>query len=276
MGDIEVNGTRLAYDDAGSGPTIVFSHAALADRRMWDHQFEDLARHHRVVRYDWRGYGDSADADRVHSHADDLLALLDALHIDRAMLVGCSMGGGHCVDVALAAPERVTGLVLFCAGLNGYTWPEPMQRYVQEHVRPAVPAERIAAYRNGEPGRDDDARAMAEAHGRFLIAGPNRDPSTMDPATYAKAMDMATAVFRREWSGPPAKERPSDPPDLAAVRAHTLVVNGTEDAPWIQDLQKHIATEIPHARKVDLPGTGHLPPLERPEESTQLIAGHAQ
>jgi pimeloyl-ACP methyl ester carboxylesterase len=276
MGDIEVNGARLAYDEAGSGPAIVFSHAALADRRMWDHQFHHLAENHRVVRYDWRGYGGSADAEGTYSHAEDLLGLLNALGIDRALLVGCSMGGGHCVDVALAAPDRVSGLVLFCAGLNGHTWPEPMRRYVEEHVRPAVPAERIAAYRRGEPVRDDDARAMAEAHGRFLIAGPRRDPSTMNPQTYARAIDMATAVFRREWSGPPSQEKPAGPPTLADVAATTLVVNGTEDAPWIQDLQEHIATTIPHARKVDLPDTGHLPPLERPEEATRLIEEHAQ
>jgi pimeloyl-ACP methyl ester carboxylesterase len=229
-----------------------------------------------VIRYDWRGYGDSADAEGTYSHAEDLLALLDALAVEEATLVGCSMGGGHCVDVALAAPDRVTGLVLFCAGLNGRTWPEPMQQYVREHVRPAVPAEHLAAYQRGEPVRDEDARAMAEAHGRFLIAGPRRDPSTMDARTYAAAMDMAAEVFRRLWSGPPSQEKEQGPPNLTGVTAKTLVVNGTEDAPWIQDLQEELATTIPHARKVDLPDTGHLPPLERPEESTRLIEDHAQ
>ena len=95
MGEIEVNGARLAYDDEGTGPVIVFSHAALADRRMWDHQFEHLAATHRVVRYDWRGYGGSQDAEGVHSHSEDLLGLLDALEIDKALLVGCSMGGAN-------------------------------------------------------------------------------------------------------------------------------------------------------------------------------------
>lgn len=117
---------------------------------------------------------------------------------------------------------------------------------------------------------------MAEAHGRFLIAGPRRDPSTMDQQTYAKAMDMAAGVFRRLWSGPPSSEKERHPPNLRAVAAKTLVVNGEEDAPWIQDLQQELADTIPRARKVDLPDTGHLPPLERPEESTRLIDEHAQ
>lgn len=269
----------LAYDERGSGPAIVFSHAAIADRRMWDHQFEHLAATHRVVRYDWRGYGDSVDAEGVHSHSRDLLGLLDALEIERAVLVGCSMGGAHCVDVAVAAPERVAGLVLFCSGLTGHVWPGPMQEYVREHVRPVVPAERLALYAQGGAAvLDADARAMALAHGRLLVAGPGRDPSTVDADVWAKAMDMATGVFHRMWSGPPAVEEEPDPPGaarLAEVRAPTLVVNGLSDAPWLQDLSVHIAASVPGARRVDLPDTGHLPPLERPEESTRLIAGHA-
>jgi pimeloyl-ACP methyl ester carboxylesterase len=268
----------LAYDDSGSGPVIVFSHAGIADRRMWRHQFENLAATHRVVRYDWRGYGESVDASGPFSHSRDLLGLLDALEIERAVLVGCSMGGAYCLDVALAAPERVAGLVLFCSGLTGYVWPEPMQEYVREHVRPVVPADRIASYASGAPVLEEDARAMALAHGRLLVAGPGRDPSTVDPLVWAAAMDMATGVFRRLWSGPPATEEVSDPPSLASlaeVRTPTLVVNGLSDAPWLQDLSVHIASSVPSARRVDLPDTGHLPPLERPVESTRLIASFA-
>jgi pimeloyl-ACP methyl ester carboxylesterase len=276
MGTITVNGVRLAYDDGGSGPAIVFSHAGIADRRLWDHQFRHLAATHRVVRYDWRGYGGSGDAEGAISHSDDLLGLLDALEIDRAVLVGCSMGGAYCVDVALAAPERVAGLVLFCSGLSWHEWPAGMREYVGRHIRPVVPAQRLAAYAAGQPVREDDARAMAEAHGRFLVAGPGREPSAVPAQAWATAMDMATGVFRRLWSGPPSTEKVPDNRRLRDITARTLVVNGLHDAPWIQELQAHIAAEVPGARLVDLPDTGHLPPLERPAESTRLIREHAQ
>jgi pimeloyl-ACP methyl ester carboxylesterase len=133
-------------------------------------------------------------------------------------------------------------------------------------------------YARGEPVLDKDARAMALAHGRLLVAGPGRDPSTLDADVWAAAMDMATRVFHRMWSGPPAVEEVPDPPGvarLAEVRAPTLVVNGLSDAPWLQDLSAHIASTVPSARRVDLPDTGHLPPLERPVESTRLIASFA-
>lgn len=54
---IDTGTTRLAYDEAGAGPAVVLVHAGVADRRMWDHQFAELAKDHWVVRYDWRGYG---------------------------------------------------------------------------------------------------------------------------------------------------------------------------------------------------------------------------
>lgn len=268
----------LAYDEAGSGLPLVFSHAALADRRMWDHQFAELSRSYRVVRYDWRGYGESPDPVGVFSHPRDLLGVLDALGIERAVLVGCSMGGANCVDVALAAPERVAGLVLFCSGLSGHVWPEGMQEYVREHVRPVVPASSLAAYAAGEPVLESDARAMAVAHGRLFVAGPARDPSTVDAAAWDRSMDMATGVFRRLWSAPPATEEEPDPPGvarLAEVRAPTLVVNGLSDAPWVQEVSARIAAEVPGARRVDLADTGHLPPVERPAVSARLIAEFA-
>ena len=119
---IAVNGTRLAYDDAGAGPAVVFSHAGIADRRMWDHQFDGLASDHRVIRYDWRGHGQSGAAAGRHAHHRDLLALMDALGVEHAALVGCSMGGAYAVDVALAAPRRVRALAPHCAA-GSAGWP---------------------------------------------------------------------------------------------------------------------------------------------------------
>lgn len=134
----------LAYDEAGSGPAVVLVHAGLADRRMWDHQFDVLAERYRVVRYDLRGYGASGDADGTGTHHEDLLALMDALGIERAALVGCSYGGMYAVDSALTAPERVTSLALICSGMSGHVWPPEMGAPVRERVRAAIPADRKA------------------------------------------------------------------------------------------------------------------------------------
>ena len=77
----EVNDTCLYYEVAGTGPPLVLIHGFTLDTRMWDDQFEAFSKHHRVVRYDLRGYGQSAlpVLGEGYSHADDLRALLDHL-----------------------------------------------------------------------------------------------------------------------------------------------------------------------------------------------------
>ncbi|WP_116949700.1 alpha/beta fold hydrolase [Jiangella endophytica] len=276
MPSLLVNGVDLAYDDAGSGPAVVFSHAGLTDRRLWDHQFAALAERHRVVRYDWRGHGESGAAAGEFAHHADLLALLDALGIERAALVGCSMGGAYSVDVALAAPERVTALALIASGLSGHEWPPEMGALARELVLAAVPADRLQQYREHTATHIDpaDVAAMAEAQLRLTAVGPGREPSDLDPDVWEHMVRMCRLVFEREWSAPAHTELAADPP--AKARLHeiavpALVVNGLADLSYIQDVSGLLADGIPGARRVDLDDTGHLPPVERPAEVTRLL-----
>ncbi|MFB9889677.1 alpha/beta fold hydrolase [Planobispora takensis] len=280
---IECNGVRLAYDEAGRGPAVVFSHAGIADRRMWEHQFRALSASHRVIRYDWRGYGESADAEGGFAHHEDLLALLDALEVDRAVLVGCSMGGSHAVEAALAAPGRVAGLVPIASGLAGHGWPPEMLEQARERVHGSVPADRLSAYRDGSAAAGArvavdpaDVEAMARAHVLWQVAGPDRGKDDLAPEVWEAAMEMCRGVFTRLWNGPPSAERLLDPPAagrLGEVRQPTLVINGLCDVPGIQAVSDLLAGGIAGARRIDLPHTGHLPPLERPQEVTSALTG---
>ena len=100
-GFAEVNGTRLYYETAGRGLEVVLIHGGLVDSRLWDAQVGPLSKRFRVVRYDLRGFGRSAAADGPFSHLEDLRALLDFLKIERASLVGLSLGGIIAADFAL-------------------------------------------------------------------------------------------------------------------------------------------------------------------------------
>src|SRR6266508_3963747 len=120
---------RLHYDDVGSGPAIVLVHAGIADSRMWDEQVAAFSDAFRVVRYDIAGYGRSPLRGGPFSHWRDLVALLDELGIEQAALVGNSFGGRIALDVAIAAPERVSALVLVAPGLGGWDWSAEMRRF---------------------------------------------------------------------------------------------------------------------------------------------------
>ncbi|HEX7463864.1 MAG TPA: alpha/beta fold hydrolase, partial [Actinomycetota bacterium] len=120
-GYVYVGGGRLYHEIAGDGPPVALIHPGLWDRRTWDDQFEPFAERHRVIRYDLRGYGLSSrpEPGSAYSHVVDLAAILDAVGIDRAALVGCSMGGRIALDFALTHPDRVLALVLVAADVSG-------------------------------------------------------------------------------------------------------------------------------------------------------------
>jgi pimeloyl-ACP methyl ester carboxylesterase len=279
MASIELDGAgaRFAYDEAGRGPAVVLVHAGLADRRMWEHQFRALSARYRVIRYDWRGYGESADAAGPVARHGDLLALMDALNVDRAALVGCSYGGAHVLDAALSAPGRVTALGLVCSWVSGYAWtPQAIELIQRRMSSVAIPPERRRRYAEGRAGAIDpaDLAAMVEANVRLMVVGPDRTPDALDPEALALALEMCRGVFTRDWAGSPVAEVLLDPPALgrlSEVAAPTLVVQGLADLPAIQEVADLLTAGIAGARRVDFADTGHLPPVERPERFTEVL-----
>jgi len=104
-----VNNTELYYEVAGSGHPLTLIHGMLLDRRSWDDQFNVFARQYQVVRYDMRGWGDSAQAkaEQPFSPRQDLLSLLAYLNINTTYLLGLSGGGALALDFTLEHPDKV-------------------------------------------------------------------------------------------------------------------------------------------------------------------------
>src|ERR1051325_10852567 len=91
----------IYFEEKGSGPAVVLIHGGQLDRRMWDAQFDELAKEFRVVRYDLRGFGKSPPPTKGFSNEDDLARLMDRLKIKRARFVGLSLGAAVAVDFAI-------------------------------------------------------------------------------------------------------------------------------------------------------------------------------
>ena len=133
-GFAEVGGASLYYEVTGEGHALVLLHAGIADRRMWDGQFEEFARDYRVVRYDRRGFGLSEMVEGPFSHADDLRGLLDHLGIQSASFIGCSMGGAVAIDFVLNHPDRARALILVASAVGGFESDDPQPREWDELV----------------------------------------------------------------------------------------------------------------------------------------------
>lgn len=112
-GFAEVNGTNLYYEVAGEGEPILFVHGNFGDCRHWEHQFKPLSKKYKVIRYDVRGYGKSANpkSDEEYYDTDDIKALLEFLGIEKGHICGLSMGSGIVVDFALTYPDKCISLI---------------------------------------------------------------------------------------------------------------------------------------------------------------------
>ena len=273
---VEVDGARFGYDEAGDGPPVVLIHATVADRRMWEHQFRALSATHRVVRFDWRGYGDSDDAVGQFARYEDVLGVMDALGIGRAVLVGCGMGGAQALEAALVAPDRVRALALISCGLPDYEWPPELTAASAARVVEVIPAELMAAYRDGRAERVDPAhaRGVAEINLDLSVVGPGRSPDVLAPEAWQLALDMCTAMLERQWHRAPSQERflePAAGTRLAEVSVPTLIIKALADEPSFAAISDRLAEGITGARLLELADTGRMSPVERPSEISSAL-----
>ena len=263
-GTVEIDGGSLVYESAGEGPAVVLSHGGLVDRHVWDDLFPRLARRYRAVRYDVRGHGASSTRPGAYALHEDLRGLLDALEIDRAHLVGLSMGGELSLDLALAHPERVDRMVLIGSALSGYTPTDAAERRRVAALDAAV----RSAYERGE--LDEAVRRL---HATWTV-GVGRTEEDLREGVLAAAEAMTRRNFDRPLSETEFTEVTLDPPAarrLPSLRAPTLILVGVHDVPYIQEIARRIEQEVPGARRVVVDGAAHHLPLDRPEELARLV-----
>jgi pimeloyl-ACP methyl ester carboxylesterase len=257
-GFAEVNGARLYYEIAGEGNPLVLVHAGIADGRMWDGQLAAFAPRYRVIRYDKRGFGRSAMVEGPYAHHEDLRALLDSLGIERAFLVGCSMGGRTIIDFALQNPGRVRALVLVGSAVSGFE---------AESYPPEQWEELLAADEAG------DLERVSELEVRIWVDGPYRGPDQVDPGVRDLVREMNLIALKNEASGL-GDERPLEPPAvdrLAEIQVPTLIIVGDRDRPEIVVRADILERSIQDARKVVMPETAHLPNMESPVEFNRVV-----
>jgi len=221
-----INGTELSYyDTGGAGPAVVLSHGILMDHSMFDAQVRALAPEFRVLTWDERGHGDTK-APGPFSYWDsarDVLALLDHLGLDRAVLGGMSQGGFLSLRAALLAPERVRGLVLIDtqAGTEdpalGESYEQMHQIWLEQGPEPVQ--ELVSSIILG-PGRWEDwyAKWAAADPEQFTLAfrclmdrdditarlGEIHSPALIVHGTADAAIPMAKAEQLRDELGGPA------------------------------------------------------------------------
>jgi 3-oxoadipate enol-lactonase len=252
----------MRHEETGSGTPIVFVHAGIADARMWDPQWRSFANGYRLVRLDLAGFGQTPIRALPWTHARDVLALLEELELREVVLVGCSMGGRVCLELAVARPELVRALVLVDSGLPGGDPPDAIRAYAE--------AEDEAVSRG-------DLDAAVEANLRMWVDGPGRLPEDVDPAVRGAVGEMTRRALELQVPSWDSLDEELLVPDVAErlseMRAPTLVVVGDEDVEHMQEIARRLAAGIPDARLVTIADAAHFPSLEQPDAFDEALRG---
>jgi 3-oxoadipate enol-lactonase len=257
-GNLETKGGSIHFEDVGIGEALILIHGGYLDGRMWDPQMESLSREHRVIRYDVRGYGRSLSTAGNYSHHVDLARLMDHLSVDRATLIGLSLGGGIAIDFAITYPERVSALVLASPGLGGFPFKSPeLARIIQPMAQ---------AHREG------DLDKAVELFQQAWTDGPHRTAGDIDPDLREFLRSRILENLRKFNPGiqliplnPPAVER------LSTITVPVISISGSLDMPDVLEVVDLITAKVPGAMNSRIEGVAHMVTLEDPEEFNKIV-----
>jgi 3-oxoadipate enol-lactonase len=245
MSVVDVNGARLWYSESGSGGTVLLLHGGLGDSRLWEPVVPLLTERFRTIRTDLRFFGRSVGPAMPWSWQNDVVGILDELGVERAALVGLSLGGKIALDVALARPERVWAVVGVAQALGG-------------HDGAAYTAEHEARYEAAENKLETMLEIDLEV---WAPLGSDERIRELWHAT-PDANPLLDGVEPLDPPGRPAKER------LGELTVPTLIVTAAHDPAGFREIGPLVAREAPNARTVEL-DSDHYLTLREPE----LVAG---
>lgn len=250
-----LNGTRIHFEQAGTGHPLILLHGLGLNLHMWDGQFASFANHYHVIRYDLRGFGQSTPSTPApFSHVEDIKSLLEHFSIKRAHILGLSLGGRIALDFALRYPELLTRLILVDPALGGYRFTENW--YVLM----------AAIMRHGKDSNIAAAKRLWLAHPLFETLRTRAD-------IRQRFDQIANSDPGWHWlhQGLEQSLNPSAAKRLHEVNVPTLIVVGEHDLPDFQAIADLLQANITRAEKVVLPGAGHMTNMEAPERFNEII-----
>ncbi len=242
--------------EPGDRDPLVLLHGGAVDHRMWGPQLGSFPER-RVIVPDARGHGGSSDAEAPYRLADDVVALLDALDIERAVLAGISMGGGTAVDVALEHPGRASALVVGGTGTSEPTFEDPWC------------LDALRRWKAAETSRDLETWISVFSE---FTAGPQSGRGDVEPSVVelveTMARDTVAHHLRLDAHGTPIAPIPFTPVTrtwerLGRIDVPVLALCGAIDGADHRRMGQRLAASVPDGRYAEIPDAAHYPNLER-------------
>jgi len=251
------DGVDLYYEEAGSGPALLFVHEFAGDFRAWEPQMRHFSRHYRCIAYNARGFPPSAVPDDVGHYSqdrarDDIRAVLDSLEIEHAHVIGLSMGGFATLHFGIHYPQRALSLVI--AGCGYGAEPDKREQFAAEANAAAD------AFENTNMAQ----AALDYGSGPTRVQFQNRDrrgwQEFVDQLSEHSSRGCAMTLRGVQASRPSLYELRAQ---IAAVELPTLIMTGDEDWPCLEPALM-LKREMRRAGLVVMPNAGHAINLEDP------------
>lgn len=263
-GIAEVNDTKLYYEMAGEGDVIVFVHGNVGDRRHWDYQFLSLSKDFKVIRYDVRGYGNSAlpDSKIAYGNHEDLKALLDYLKVSKAHVCGLSMGSGTVVSFAIAYPEMCKSLIPIGPWAGGYC--------SGESKTPACDSLSYVMGKLSSIAAEKGAKAATDYFwtGNDLFRNTVRSEEALDHLLMI-GYDYSFWGFMNQRKRLPNRSIAID--HLKEIKIPTLIVTAQYDLEVCREIAEVMKKEIPNSKLVSIENAGHCMNIEKPEVFNEIL-----
>lgn len=249
MATIEVNGASLFFEEhseCAEAPALVLAHGMGGNHAIWFKQLPVLSRHFRVITFDHRGFGNSTDPQGLgrSAYVDDLKAILDHLQIERAILVGQSMGGGTCIAFTCTYPQHVAHLVV---------------------------ADSLHALRESAEVKTimDAARTSTDQLGQIeRVLGRRMREQDPTAAVLYRKINSFNAVTRASLKGAfPV----FSPDELAATGVPVLFIAGVEDVLFPIEAIRLMQSQVAGSTLVEIEDTGHSAFFESPDEFNSAL-----
>lgn len=249
---VEVEGATLSGETRGKGTPLIFVHGMAGERHDWNRLLAVLPPEFPTLTYDLRGFGHSRAQEGVaFSHTDDLLALFDALGIDRAPIVGLSMGGGIALNFALSHPERVSRLILISPAMVGWEWSDEWKA-LWRGVAKAARAGDMAL-----------ARRLWWEHPMFAV---------IRTSEAGEELRRAIEAYRgRQWVHDDQRPELPDIDRLSTLAMPALLLTGERDVADIRLIADVIAGAAQGVKRTDYAGAGHMLHMERARQVAEAI-----
>ena len=252
MPTVNSNGTEIYYETEGNGPAIVFAHGAGGNAAIWFNQIAHFSGDYQCISFDHRCFARSPaepETVTIPNFRDDLLHIMDALDVEKAHLVGQSMGGSTVLRCALDAPARVRTLTMSCTP-GGVALPEPTQ----------------AVQRLGSRGAEGIKATMAKK--------TFEDPALVQ--LYGAIQSFNTQFSFAKLKKFRSSEDVVQPEQLSAVKCPTLFISGKEDPLFLPEQLTTLVPHFPNARIEIVEDSGHSPYFERPVVFNKLLRDHIE